>query len=224
MEQETIRAVTLAGGRLFRERAVHHHHGQGRRPWRTRRNRHSTRRERPARDHAGRGRWTIEPAAGRLHHLQRTKQAHWNVKGPSFIALHKLFDEVNAAVARIHRPDRGAHRPAWGYRRGTVGAVSTRTGLSDYPIANLDGAEHVAALSAALAEFGRGTHGDRGNERARGCRQRRHPHRDLSRHRQVAVVRRGPSTVGTMFRFKVQSNAMLSPGNLDGLRSGGSDP
>lgn len=26
------------------------------------------------------------------------KQAHWNVKGPSFIALYKLFDEVYGAV------------------------------------------------------------------------------------------------------------------------------
>lgn len=26
------------------------------------------------------------------------KQAHWNVKGPNFIALHELFDEINEAV------------------------------------------------------------------------------------------------------------------------------
>ena len=26
------------------------------------------------------------------------KQAHWNVKGPGFIGLHKLFDDVNTDV------------------------------------------------------------------------------------------------------------------------------
>ena len=28
----------------------------------------------------------------------QTKHAHWNVKGPGFIALHELFDKVNEAV------------------------------------------------------------------------------------------------------------------------------
>lgn len=28
----------------------------------------------------------------------QTKQAHWNVKGPEFISLHRLFDEINDDV------------------------------------------------------------------------------------------------------------------------------
>lgn len=28
----------------------------------------------------------------------QAKQAHWNIKGPAFIALHELFDQVHQAV------------------------------------------------------------------------------------------------------------------------------
>lgn len=83
------------------------------------------------------------------------KQAHWNVKGPSFIALHKLFDEVNEAVEDY--VDLIAERivQLGGVAEGTVGVVATRTELIDYPLTLVSGAEHVAALSDALAEFGR---------------------------------------------------------------------
>ncbi|HEX3236352.1 MAG TPA: DNA starvation/stationary phase protection protein Dps [Gemmatimonadales bacterium] len=83
------------------------------------------------------------------------KQAHWNVKGPSFIALHKLFDEVNEAVEEY--VDLLAERVVQlgGIAEGTVGVVAERSTLPDYPLTLSTGAEHVAALSGALAGFGR---------------------------------------------------------------------
>jgi len=83
------------------------------------------------------------------------KQAHWNVKGPTFIALHKLFDEVTEDVEGY--VDEIAERivQLGGIAEGTVGAVEERSKLPDYPLALSTGAEHVAALSDALAAFGR---------------------------------------------------------------------
>ncbi len=85
----------------------------------------------------------------------QSKQAHWNVKGPTFIALHKLFDDINAAVAEY--ADLIAERivQLGGVAEGTVGVVADRSALVDYPLGLATGAEHVAALSDALAEFSR---------------------------------------------------------------------
>jgi len=83
------------------------------------------------------------------------KQAHWNVKGPAFIGLHKLFDDVNEDVEGY--VDLIAERivQLGGIAEGTVGAAEGRSSLPDYPLALSTGAEHVAALSDALAAFGR---------------------------------------------------------------------
>jgi starvation-inducible DNA-binding protein len=83
------------------------------------------------------------------------KQAHWNVKGPAFIALHKLFDEINEEVEEY--VDLLAERVVQlgGIAEGTVGVVSQRSTLIDYPLTISAGREHVAALSDALAAFGR---------------------------------------------------------------------
>ncbi|MGB7211188.1 MAG: DNA starvation/stationary phase protection protein Dps [Gemmatimonadales bacterium] len=82
------------------------------------------------------------------------KQAHWNVKGPSFIALHKLFDEINEEVEEYE--DLLAERVVQlgGIAEGTVSVVADRSKLIDYPIGISKGMEHVAALSDALAMFG----------------------------------------------------------------------
>jgi starvation-inducible DNA-binding protein len=83
------------------------------------------------------------------------KQAHWNVKGPSFIALHKLFDEINEDVEEYI--DLLAERivQLGGIAEGTIGVVAERSSLVDYPLGLRTGEEHVAALSDALAMFGR---------------------------------------------------------------------
>lgn len=83
------------------------------------------------------------------------KQAHWNVKGPAFIALHKLFDEINGDVANY--VDLIAERVVQlgGVAEGTAGVVASRSTLIDYPLGLSTGPEHVAALSDALGAFGR---------------------------------------------------------------------
>lgn len=82
------------------------------------------------------------------------KQAHWNVKGPQFIALHELFDEVYAAV--VAYVDEIAERivQLGGTAEGTVRVAAGRSELDEYPMAMSDGAEHVRSLSTALAAFG----------------------------------------------------------------------
>jgi starvation-inducible DNA-binding protein len=85
------------------------------------------------------------------------KQAHWNVRGPQFIALHKLFDDVSAAIDEY--ADLLAERigQLGGTALGTARVVAERTSLLDYPLAITTGPEHVAALSDVLAEFARVT-------------------------------------------------------------------
>jgi starvation-inducible DNA-binding protein len=84
----------------------------------------------------------------------QTKQAHWNVKGPSFIALHELFDGVAKVVQEA--VDDMAERAVQlgGTARGTLQAAGKATSMKEYPIAITDGRDHVEALSSALAEFG----------------------------------------------------------------------
>ena len=85
------------------------------------------------------------------------KQAHWNVKGESFIGLHKLFDDVNEDVEGY--VDLLAERVVQlgGVAEGTVRSVAERSTLPAYPTRISSGREHVDALSSALATFGAGT-------------------------------------------------------------------
>jgi len=84
----------------------------------------------------------------------QSKQAHWNVKGPSFIALHELFDKVSEDAEGY--VDLIAERivQLGGIAVGTLGPVDKKSNLPVYPVTISSGKEHVAALSHALASYG----------------------------------------------------------------------
>ena len=84
----------------------------------------------------------------------QAKQAHWNVKGPNFIALHELFDEVVKELFE-HVDDLAERAVALGgAAAGTVRTAAGSSRLKEYPLDIGSGREHVAALSGALASFG----------------------------------------------------------------------
>ncbi len=83
------------------------------------------------------------------------KQAHWNVKGPNFIAVHELFDKINEAVEDY--VDDIAERAVQlgGVAEGTARMAAKRSTLNEYPANTVDGRGHVEALSSVLAAFGK---------------------------------------------------------------------
>jgi starvation-inducible DNA-binding protein len=85
----------------------------------------------------------------------QVKQAHWNVKGPHFIALHELFDEIGEVVEG--GVDDLAERitSLGGTAEGTSPVVAKRTSLRPYPLDITSGPQHLNAMAVALSTFGR---------------------------------------------------------------------
>ena len=85
----------------------------------------------------------------------QTKQAHWNVKGPNFIALHELFDKINEDVEDYVDDIAERAIQLGGVAEGTARMVAKRSSLPEYPVHAAGGHSHVEALSSALAAFGK---------------------------------------------------------------------
>lgn len=87
--------------------------------------------------------------------VYQAKQAHWNVKGPNFIALHELFDRV-ATELDTHVDDIAERITSLGgVAMGTVRLSAENSSLAEYPHEISDGTAHVDALSTALSDFGK---------------------------------------------------------------------
>lgn len=84
----------------------------------------------------------------------QTKQAHWNVRGPGFIAIHELFDRVSTEVEAFS--DLLAERAGGlgGTANGTIQTAVKRSYLIPYPLGIADELQHLFAVSGALAAFG----------------------------------------------------------------------
>ncbi len=88
-----------------------------------------------------------------------TKQAHWNLKGPSFIAVHELLDQLRGDVDE--HVDIIAERVAQldGVALGTVQTVGTATQLAPYPTDIRKVEDHVSALVDRYAALSASTRG-----------------------------------------------------------------
>jgi starvation-inducible DNA-binding protein len=85
----------------------------------------------------------------------QVKQAHWNVKGPHFIALHELFDKISDVV--LEHIDDIAERVTslGGTAEGTVAVAAKRSKLKNYPLSITAGKDHLFYLSTQIAAFGK---------------------------------------------------------------------
>ena len=85
----------------------------------------------------------------------QAKQAHWNVKGPNFIAVHELFDQAADEIRGY--VDDIAERlvQLGGVAKGRVQDAAAGTTLPPYPTDITAAADHIDAFSTALAAFGK---------------------------------------------------------------------
>lgn len=85
----------------------------------------------------------------------QSKLAHWNVKGPAFMQLHKLFDDVFAESTEW--VDMLAERVVQmgAVAEAGLATIVERTCLPGYSTTISAGKDHVDAMSTALATFGK---------------------------------------------------------------------
>ena len=83
----------------------------------------------------------------------QVKQAHWNVKGMQFIALHEMFDGFATVLEGYI--DMVAERVTTlgGVARGTARIAARESNLSEYDLDAVSGEAHVRALAQQYGQY-----------------------------------------------------------------------
>jgi starvation-inducible DNA-binding protein len=82
------------------------------------------------------------------------KQAHWNVKGPAFIAVHELLDAVAGRVDDASDTMAERVQVLGGVALGTVETVAKAATVKPYPTDLVKETDHVQAICARIADLG----------------------------------------------------------------------
>lgn len=85
----------------------------------------------------------------------QAKQAHWNLTGPNFIALHRLFDELAAAAGEFADTIAERIKALGGMAQGGANVVSENSRLPAYPEDAEAEDDHLRAIAASLGSFAR---------------------------------------------------------------------
>jgi starvation-inducible DNA-binding protein len=83
------------------------------------------------------------------------KQAHWNVKGSNFIALHELFDQIQARVDGFVDDIAERVTALAGIAAGTAQVAVANSTLEPYPTDITDQTAHLKAVADRIAAFGK---------------------------------------------------------------------
>ena len=85
--------------------------------------------------------------------FNQIKYAHWNVKGPAFMQLHELFDDIAERVEEAC--DLIAERIVnlGGTANGTTRQSAANSTIGEYNLNAVDGLDHVRKLADQIAKL-----------------------------------------------------------------------